>query len=33
MDISPEMWVAIIFGATAVAGALMWWSSKPKARR
>ena len=30
MDISPEIWVAIIFGATAIAGGLMWWSSKPR---
>jgi len=27
MDLDPTMWVIIIFGATAITGALMWWSS------
>ena len=32
MDLSPEMWVAIILGATAIGGVIMWWSSKPRSR-
>ena len=30
MDLDPVVWVAIILGATAIAGGLMWWSSKPR---
>jgi hypothetical protein len=30
MDIAPEMWVVIILGVTAIAGALMWWSGNAR---
>jgi hypothetical protein len=30
MDLSPEMWVVVILLATAVGGAVMWWSSTPR---
>lgn len=30
MDLDPVVWVIIIFAATAVAGGIMLWSSKPK---
>jgi hypothetical protein len=32
MDLDPAVWVVIILAATAVAGGLMFWSSKPRKR-
>ena len=30
MDLDPIYWVLIIFGATAICGGLMWWSSNAR---
>jgi hypothetical protein len=32
MDLDPVVWVVIILAVTAVAGGLMFWSSKPRKR-
>ncbi len=33
MDMDPVMWVVVILVATAVAGGLMLWSTKPKKKQ
>ena len=33
MDLDPIIWVLIILGATAITGALMWWSSGPNKKK